>query len=146
MEQDMDEAAQPRTERPSIYRLLAIAGYTAYSNSLVGSQAPKVAEYFERIRNPQAGDLVVETSTIHHEDWNPAALGWLLDIADEPVETEEEHRAMLAEGDYWKTKNEGYDAVPLERVWCVEPLDPDAPCPFRWHNADFISIPGDLQI
>ena len=129
--------------KPSIYRLLAVAGYQAYNNSLVGSPAPAVAAYGCRVRNPQIGDLVVETSTIWMDDWNPAALGWLLDDLYEPVETEEEHEAMLAGGDYWKVEGESYDAVPSERIYYIDPLDPDAPSPFRWHDADFISLPQE---
>ena len=132
--------------KPSLYRLLAVAGYQAYMNSLVGNPAPRVDAYNKRIRHPDVGDLVVETSTIWFDDWNTAAIGWLRGIAHEPVQTEEEHAAMLAEGDYWENAEESYEAVPLEKVWYVEPLDPDAPSPFRWHNADFVALPTDLSM
>jgi hypothetical protein len=73
-------------EKPSIYRLLAVAGFQAYSNSLVGNPAPEVRAYFERAHNPQVGDLVVETSTIWMPNWSGAALGWLLEDTYEPVQ------------------------------------------------------------
>lgn len=132
------------TEKPGVYRLLAIAGFQAYNNSLVGNPAPSVRAYFHRAHNPEVGDLVVETSTIWMKKWNPAALGWLLEDTREPVQTDEEHDAMLAEGDYWKESAEGHDAIPTERIFYIDVLDPEVPSPFRWHNASFIMIPANL--
>lgn len=130
-------------EKPDLYRMLAVAGYQAYRNTLVGNQAPAVRRYLERAHDPQSGDLVVETSTIAMPNWDTAALGWLIEKTYEPMVTKAEHDAMLAEGDYWKTPEESYDAVPTEPIFYVDPLDPDQPSPYRWHNADFVAIPTE---
>lgn len=129
------------SEKPSIYRLVAVAGYQAYAHSLVGKPAPAVRDYFERVREPREGDLVLEMSTFRMEPWEPGGLGWLLEFKQEPIQSVADHKAMMEEGDYWKRPGESYDAVPYEPVWYIDPLDPFATSPFRWTNADFIAIP-----
>lgn len=125
-------------------RLVGINGYMAYSNTLVGNPAPAIREQYLRTTNPVPGDLVLETSTYRHwawqEDGDPgAALGILLRVVDEPVATQEEHAAMLAEGDYYVGDGETYADVPKERITYLRPLDGSVP-EFRWHNADFIRV------
>lgn len=133
------------TEKPSIYRLLAVAGFEAYGNSLAGPVKSDAADYFHRARQPKVGDLVVEHTTLWMPNWNSAALGWLLEIVDEPVVTKEEHDAMLAQGDYWQESGEDYDSVPTGRVYYIDPLDPDiTPRPYRWYNAGFVAIPTEI--
>jgi hypothetical protein len=62
----------------SLYRLIAVAGYAAYNNTLVGNPAPVVIDYNRRARMPQIGDLALEVSTIWRKPWPTAALGELV--------------------------------------------------------------------
>lgn len=126
-----------------ILRALAVAGYQAYSMSLVGNPAPSVRRYYERVTEPRPGDLVLEITTFGRDPWAAAGLGELLEVTEEPIMSEDEHHAMIREGNYFKHPDEKYDAVPIERVQYIEPLDPDLPRRFRWVNAEFIALPSD---
>jgi hypothetical protein len=134
--------------RGTLYRLISLAGYTAYSNCLASDQhSPVIRDFFKRATNPQPGDLVLETSTFftwsRNKDAIPgASLGYLLREDWEPVITEQQLRNMHAEGDYYDSPSEAHEDIPRERVYYIEPLDGSVP-EYRWRNASFIAIPTD---
>lgn len=113
----------------NLARLVAHSGYLAWTNTLVGDRAPVVTDCNKRMRDPQIGDLVLETSTYYREPWDPGALGWLLSVDQEP----------------WYTEEDG--TVLIEQVWYVEPFVPRADGEFkvRWTNAMFIALPDALR-
>jgi hypothetical protein len=135
-----------------LLRLIAINTYVAYSNSLVGNPAPAVRAVYERKRNPQPGDIVMETSTIwrwaEHADEAPSdqypAIGVLLRIESEPVCTQTALDEMHADGDYFVRLDEKLTDVPTERVFYIKPLDGSVP-EYRWTNADFIRVSDSLR-
>jgi len=53
----------PIIDRPT-KRLIAQIVWELWNSVLVGSPAPKIQERYERMHNPQWGDLVVEMSTL----------------------------------------------------------------------------------
>lgn len=68
--------------------MLSLAAWSAYqrvSGLLSGNMSPRQREDYDRLSNPEVGDLVVETSSLHRaigwEDWNSLnrALGVLLE-------------------------------------------------------------------
>lgn len=134
--------------RTTLYRLIALAGYTAYTNCLAHDQhSPVIRDFFKRTTNPEPGDLVLETTTFwgwsRHETATPgAALGFLLREVWEPVITEKQLREMHATGDYYDEPNEGVEDIPKERVYYIAPLD-GCMAESRWRNATFIAIPTD---
>ena len=135
----------------NIYRLIALNGYAAYRNTMVGNPAPAVAEEGKRSRNPVPGDLVLETSSFSRpwwrEDVSPGpALGILLRRTDEPISTQEQLDAMHAIDDCWKSPDERLSDIPTEDVWYIEPLDPTVvPREVRWTNCSFIHIHTEPQ-
>jgi hypothetical protein len=125
-------------------RLVACNGYAAYQLTLVGNPAPFVQEVGDRIRHPQPGDVVLETSTFYHwarkPDGEPGpALGVLLRKVQEPIMSREQFDKLHADGDYYNEPDETYESLPTELIWYIEPLDGAVP-EYRWHNADFIGL------
>jgi hypothetical protein len=126
-------------------RLIALNGYMAWSNTLVGNQAPAIAEQFKRSNEPQVGDLVLETSTafrwMRHENVGPGvALGFLLRDVREPIMSREDFDKMHAAGDHYNAEDETYESLPTERVYYLRPLDNSEVEEQRWENASFIRI------
>ena len=114
--------------------LIAHSGHLAHRAAMIGNPPPSTRLIFERMRNPQVGDLVLETSTYYREPWDPGALGYLDRVGLEPICSEEE----------WDEEEEGpYASCPTEKVWYVRPFVPtiDGKTEVRWHNADFIALP-----
>lgn len=111
--------------------LVGVAGYTAWSNCLVGNQAPRVKAYYERTSKPQPGDLVVETSSLFlrmRDEREPEVCVGVL------VKREVETITGDDEGDYEYPRS--------EEAWYIKSLSrPDDVEPFRWVNATFVSIP-----
>jgi hypothetical protein len=131
------------------YRLIAVNGYAAYRNTLVGNPAPAVRSAFERMTHPVPGDLVIETTSVPtwraislNVDASPGStLGILLRVTQEPVVSQDELDRMHADGDYWTKPDETLADVPTERCWYIKPLDPTCEhAEYRWRNADFVAI------
>src|SRR2546430_2277388 len=55
-------------KKPNIIRLLEINAYEVYSATLVGNATPHTQALHKWITNPRVGDLVLETSTLYHEE------------------------------------------------------------------------------
>jgi hypothetical protein len=108
--------------------------------SLVGNPAPVVQRIYERIKNPQPGDLVVESSTgvrTRDLDTRTKAFGILIEHRNEWWETDAEWEAQK--------RAEGWDDDEDRRVdhaWYIQyGNDPGDVC--RWVNCDFLAIPID---
>lgn len=105
-----------------VAKLVACAGYAAYANSLCGNQSLNVEAYFKRARNPQVGDLVIETSTRHMKDWPGPGVGWLIlskgggDYEIDPLD--EQYKSPFAWG------NAEFVAVPSDPFGFPEPEAP----------------------
>lgn len=103
--------------------LIAMARHLA-DVSLVGNPAPVAARMGERIRAPQRGDLVVETSALASSadaDTRLRGLGVLLDHRDEPL------AAPIG-------------ATVVDHAWYVQyGPNPEDVC--RWTNCEFIALP-----
>lgn len=108
--------------------------------SLVGNPAPVVQRIYERIKNPQLGDLVVEASTgvrTRDLDTRTKAFGILIEHRDEWWETDAEWEALRAE-DGGLTEEDRM----VDHAWYVQyGNDPGDVC--RWVNCDFLAIPTD---
>jgi hypothetical protein len=116
-----------------LLRAVAINAYAAYMNGLA-HPGPAYQAQSRRTRDPQPGDLVLETSTL----WRAARyvedtpgqfpnLGVLLRMTTEPMPGDSED-----------------EEPPTERVWYVRPLDGSVP-EYRWTNADFIRVLTSLD-
>lgn len=126
-------------------RLIALNGYVAWSNTLVGDPAPKISEQFQRSNDPRPGDLVLETTTIFrwlpHVNVGPGvALGWLISKEDEPIMSREDFDAMHARGEHYNAEDETYESLPTESVYTLRPLDNSEIEEQRWVNANFIRV------
>ncbi len=119
-----------RTE--DLVYLIAINAYATWTATLIGNAHPSTKALYLRMRNPQIGDLVLETSTIHREPWDPGALGRLVGVSKE----------VWGEAEDWSSGEQ-----PTEQVWYLEPFLPtkDGKTEVRWCNADFIAIPDSLR-
>lgn len=107
--------------------------------SLVGNPAPVVRRIYERIKNPQPGDLVVEWSMGVRGDTETRfkAFGILIEHRNEWWETDAEWEALKAE-DGGLTEDDRM----VDRAWYIQyGNDPEAIC--RWVNCDFLAIPTD---
>jgi hypothetical protein len=98
--------------RQQTRRLIGRLAAEVWDCVLVGRAAPKVQRRFERMSDPQVGDLIVELTALHRDDSSRyQAIGYLLGIRPE------------AEGDAWYVQ---YGP------------SPDDVC--RWTNAEFIAV------
>jgi hypothetical protein len=124
-------------EPHELARLVAINGYAAWSATLVGDPAPSVRALYDRMRDPQPGDLVLETSTGYREPWDPGALGYLDRVVMEPAMSPEQWAEGADEG----------EPLPYEQIWYVRPFVPteDGKWEVRWHNASFIALPDRMR-
>lgn len=119
--------------------------------TMVGNPAPVVARMDERMRNPQAGDLVVETSRLGRNRMDVETFGILLGRRDEWWQTDEEWAARLA------GEREAHDEMrtrwpdlgefePDKRMtddaWYVQ-YGPQPGDVCRWVNCEFMAIPTD---
>jgi hypothetical protein len=97
---------------------------------------------YERVRRPQVGDLVVETSTLYRAapDGRLKSFGILLEHRDEWGETDEEWAAAKIEDDTLTEADRTTD-----HAWYVQyGPEPDDVC--RWVNCSFITVPIDLDM
>lgn len=129
----LDERAIPRR------MMMAALAMVLQRTTLVGDPAPVVARIGERIRHPEPGDLVVETSRFYRKTMDVEAFGILLDHRREWLQTDEEYNQQLVDdGDLnpdWR--GEGH-------AWYVQyGPKPEDIC--RWVNCLFITIPTDAN-
>ena len=112
-------------------RLMAkiIRGFAdkAYGAVLVGNPAPVTKALYERMKDAQIGDLVVEISTLHASQVAVDAVGILESAVYEPA------------FDDWDEDKEG-EPCPKETAWYLRTLDGRE---FRWTNARFIAVPWE---
>lgn len=112
-------------QRECLLFLLASVGYASWHGMLMAHNAPAGRAAWERMEHPEAGDLVLEQSTVWH--WfrggvrvRPGAIGVLVR----------------------KTREQfpGADDGVLEDVWYINALDGTGEA--RWTNARFIALIG----
>lgn len=124
-------------------RLIA-AGLLLQRTTLVGNPAPVVDQISERMRNPQPGDLVWETSTslrsLRDPAWAEKALGWFVERGQSPWASREEWARDECE---WREyAGQPYEECPTRLVWIIRPWgDPDGR--FVWENAKLLGLPLD---
>lgn len=105
--------------------LLAACGYELYRNAvLTGGRPPMTEQLGQRMRSPQAGDLVLETSTLaglRPDRWDPDRIGRLIRVESVPV----------VEGDEDGPRQDRHVVAPLH--------DPEREQ--GWLNATFVALP-----
>jgi hypothetical protein len=110
--------------------------------TLVGEPAPVVSRMYERMRHPEPGDLVMETSSTSrlNTDVFYRAFGVLLDHPrTEWQETDAQWQAGMA-GEPESLRGDGNRCT--DYAWYVQyGPRPEEVC--RWHNADFVMVPAD---
>ena len=123
------ENEEKKTETPlsqsglkELLDLLAASAYVAWSNTLCGDPSQVQKAYYERMRKPEIGDLVLEVTTFRRAS-SSDKIGRLLSIEDEPYPDWEDD-----------------EPAPTRKVWTIKTLD-GREC--RWENCDFIVIPED---
>lgn len=125
---------------------------------LVGDPAPSVARMWQRMKSPEPGDLVIETSTFYRrdEDSRVKAMGILVAHRVEWNEKDEEWAACVEQerirhddflrGPYSQPDDGPFDPSACERTtdhaWYVQ-YGPQAADVCRWVNCDFMMIPAD---
>lgn len=121
-------------------------GYALWDSVLVASPAPRVRARYERMSEPQPGDLVMETSTWYRYRDDPErqiySFGILLAERYEWATTDEEHAARVAE-----ERELGFDddiTRRVEQAWYIQ-FGPEARHVYRWHNGSFICIDPDAD-
>jgi len=116
-------------------RLLGTVGYELWKSQLIGGGGDATMQRFERMRNPQVGDLVIEISTSgfwiartqppskypHITAAN--AVGYLDRIVWEPVSP-------------WDDTDE---PAPKEKIYYLRKIDGTGSI-FRWVNAQCVAI------
>jgi hypothetical protein len=128
---------------------------------LVGNQAPVVRRMWERMKDPQPGDLVIETSTFYRrdEDDRIKAMGilvahrveWWQTDAEWAAEVEQERAAYeeFLRGSYSQPGDGPFDPSTCVRTtdhaWYVQYGSAAADI-CRWVNCEFIMIPSDSPV
>jgi hypothetical protein len=106
--------------------------YNAYCATLVGSPAAITEAYSERARDPRIGDMVIESTTIHHPRHDLNGVGILEKIVQEPVDYGADF--------IWDEETEGRPH-PTERVFYLRTLDGALA---RWTNANMVAAVSDM--
>lgn len=126
-------------ERALFHRDLVIAlTRHLYTAVRVGARAPIVQRMYLRIREPQIGDLVLETGKGMYSkdaDTRTKALGFLVERRREWWDTDEEFAELLAAKEY-----DSADERPTDEAWYVQ-YGPEPGDICRWANCDFIAVP-----
>lgn len=114
--------------------ILELTAYNLFLSALMNPSDKAHQSLFDRMRNPQPGDLVVERSTIGFAHGNGTRCGVLLRKVQEPMHTAEA----------WKEAG-GADGekIPEWTAWYIRLVFDDGR-EFRWTNADFIAIPQEV--
>lgn len=112
-----------------------------YAACLVGNKAPVVQRMYDRITNPQIGDLVTELTTRHRRNYDQLrATGYLIEKREEWCTTDEEWEKDKEE---WEKE---YEEDSLTRgtdiAWYIQ-YGIDSIC--RWTNCSFIVIPVNVE-
>ncbi len=123
----LDDAALPRRQA-----MMALAWHLHGATLRYGDKLG------DRLRNPQIGDLVLETTSSllrSDEDRRVMGLGILLAHREERVQTDEEHAASIAAGEFSADDKRWHDDA-----WYVQyGPQPDDVC--RWVNCRFVTVP-----
>lgn len=118
--------------------------------TMVGQPAPVVTRISERMRSPQPGDLVMETSTMYRraDDWY-RGFGVLIEHREEWWTTDAEWEQELAEEraawEKFTRPGEGPftpDPRTTDHAWYIQ-YGPQPGDICRWVNCEFIAIPVD---
>src|ERR1700733_9432221 len=150
-------------EDEAVPRRLAFNGLAdlLYRACLVGHPAPVVARMWERIKQPQPGDLVIERSSRYRRDVDTQIkrLGVLLEHRTEWWQSDEEwaadveqqrvHHEEFLRSDYAQPGDADEPFKPDERmtdhVWYVQ-YGPKAGDICRWGNCEFYLVPTDHAV
>lgn len=124
---------------------------------MVGSPAPVVERMSQRMRSPEPGDLVMETSTMRRdaEDWH-RGFGILLAHRIEWASTDEQWAAGIEQaradhekflsGPYGRPGDAPFDPADHERwtdhAWYIQ-YGPEPVDICRWVNCEFMTVPVD---
>lgn len=159
----MVTAVEARYDFPDAYeavvRVLAFNIQATWNAVLASTGSAKNRELFERITNPQIGDIVLEVTSLRRwntPDWPGPALGILVAVEQEPSYTKAQWRAKLKHdrecvaehrnpwgfGSFesfsaWVAKQDP-DVVPTYPVYVLETLVGEHEV-MRWENAKFIA-------
>lgn len=121
-------------------RLLMIGTARAlHSAVLVGNPAPKVAEMYARMTDPQPGDLVLETTSSSRRgstDTQIKGFGILIAHREEWASTDEEWAAEIIDDPTIDADRDRFH----DHAWYVQ-YGPAATDVCRWTNCEFIAIP-----
>lgn len=133
---DRDDALLSLDDSATAHREALIGlGRNFYRACLVGNPAPIVTEMYDRMKNPQPGDLVMETGAPYSQV-KTRALGILLEHRREWWHTDEE----------WAEVQTNYsdpdDERPTDAAWYIQ-YGPKAADVCRWTDAEFIALPID---
>lgn len=114
-------------------REIRALAYNAYGATMVGSPALSSKRFYEATKALAVGDLVVEITTIWRPERDSDAVGYLREIAFEPVD-------YGPDAEPWDEAEEGRPH-PTEKVYYINTLDGRQ---YRWVNASFIAAPTKL--
>jgi hypothetical protein len=132
----------PKLEECSHLLMLAAVGYELYRSNLIGNAPPSSRERFQRMTNPQPGDLVIEVSTSGYWLHPSYSLGPYEYLKVENVIgilekiTREPYLREYGEPT-WNEKEEG-KPEPLEDVIYLRLLASGDT--FTWRNAQIVTI------
>jgi len=119
-------------DQEAIATAMRRAVYTAWSNTLIGTDAKSVRDTFDRMKNPVVGDWVIEASTIYggrnHDSSDLDGVGILEQMDQERVDME------------WDEAEDG--PHPTEQIAYIRTLDGRL---FRWSNASILAFPDAVS-
>lgn len=117
---------------------LAVMTRHLMTATTVGNPAPVVARMWERLRNPQPGDLVIEIglTMARRRDWY-RGFGYLIESRREWWTTDEEYARQLADDELYP---EPKDSRPVDTAWYVQ-YGPNPKDICRWTNCEFLVVP-----
>lgn len=119
------------TQPEQLIPLLHASAIAAWRSSFSG-QSQWLRDRLEWFRNPQPGELVVETTTAFNSPIN--SIGYLISANFEPCFSDEE---------WEKVKDEYGNKRPTEKIWRIRLLIDGTEC--KWENANFVRVPVDLR-
>lgn len=125
----LEDKAMPQRRRMVMMALLIRKA------TLVGNQAPVVKAMYERMNDPQPGDLVIETSSARRPGSEYRGFGFLLARRREWCSNDEEWAIYRAE-------QPDDDERLADHYWYVQ-YGPGERDIARWEDCEFIAIPDD---
>lgn len=130
-------------EMTEAQRLVA-AGRMLWSATLIGNPPPSTRRLIERMRNPQPGDLVWESSTalraLRDPAWADRVLGWFVKRGLSPWVSREEWESADCE---WRERDgQPYEECPTRQIWIIRPWG-NPTGEFSWENAELLALPLD---